>query len=322
MKSIHGLVQTTLGVVLLGLATVASGQAYPNKPIRFIVPYTSGGSVTFLARLVGDKLSERLGQPVVIDNRPGGNTVIGSEALVKSPPDGYTIMAIAVDHVIIPSLVTMPFDAIKDFAPVATISSGDYLLLINPSVPANNVKEFVALAKANPTKVSYGSSALGGSAHLSGELLNSVAGTKMQHIAYKGAATTDLLGGHIQAAFIAPASVMGFVESGKLRALATTGEHRSPGLPNVPTFAEAGFPGVEVKNWYGVLAPAGTPKEVIDKLSNEIAAIVALPEVKEKLANQGMRPFISTPEELGKLMRSEGEKYGKIIKAANIKIEN
>jgi tripartite-type tricarboxylate transporter receptor subunit TctC len=302
----------------------AAQQAYPNRPIRFIVPYAPAGPTDLLARLIGQKLSESLGQPVIVDNRPGGNTIIGTEALAKSAPDGYTIMMMAIAHAIIPNLLPTPYDPIKSFAPVATVASGEIVLVLNPSVPANNLQELIALAKARPGQLNYASASTGGPLHLAAELFNLMTGVKTQHIPYKGAgpALTDVIGGQVQMLFSPADIAIPQIRSGKLKAIAISGKARSPALPQVPTFAESGLPGFTIKNWFGVLAPAGTPRPIIDKLSSEIGRILALPDIQERLVGQGMDPFVSSPEQFAALIETEVALYGRIIKTANIKVEN
>ena len=309
-------------IVLAGAA--AAQQAYPDKPLRLLVPYAPGGSTDLLARLIGPKLTEAWNQPVIVDNRPGGNTIIGTQALTKATPDGYTILLMAIAHTIIPNLLPVPYDPLTDFAPVATVGRGELVLVIHPSVPANTLAELIAFAKARPGQLNYASASAGGPLHLAGELLNMLAAVKTQHIPYKGGgpAMLDLLGGHVQMMFSPPPEATPNIRTGRLKALAISGATRSPVLPQVPTFAEGGMPGFTAKNWFGILAPAGTPQPVIRKISAEIARILALPDIREKLLSQGMDPFISTPEEFGALLKADLALYAKIIKTANIKLEN
>ena len=313
-----------LGAMLAWTFSAAAQQAYPNKPIRFISPYPPGGSTTIMARLIGQKLTEHWGQQVLVDNRPGGNTIIGSEALVRSPPDGHTILLTANTHSINPNLLALPYDSIKDFAPVATVTSSEMVLVLHPSLSANNLQEFIALAKSRPGQFNYASVGTGGTQHLAGELFNVVTGTQMHHIPYKGAgqALPDLVGGQVQLAFMSPLNAIPHIKTGQLRAIAITGENRLPALPQVPTFIEAGLPGFEMRLWFGVLAPAGTPKEIIDKLATELARILAMPDIKERLAGLGMEPFISTPDQFAALIKADIAKFARIIKTANIKLEN
>lgn len=326
MKSCAAIPRIFAIAVLMALAGFAAAQqAYPNKQVHIIVPYAAGGGLDILARLVAQKLSGNLGQQVIVDNRPGGNTVIGSEALVKSPPDGSTIMLVVNAHAIIPNLVAkLPYDPIKDFAPVASIASSELVLLLNPSVPANNLQELIALAKSKPGQLNYGSAGSGGTSHLASEMLNMMAGIKTQHIPYKGAsqALTDLVGGQVQLYFSPPVAAIAHIKSGKIKAIAISGEKRMSTLPQVPTFTQAGLPGFDATLWFGFLAPAGTPKAIIDKLSAEFAKIMAMPELKESLVSQGLEAFYLNPEQFAALIASDIGKFAKIIKTANIKIDN
>ena len=299
-------------------------QSFPNKPLHLIVPYPPGGSTTIIGRLVAQKLTEAWGQQVIVDNRGGANTIIGTEALTKSAPDGYTMLLGGSTLVILPSLYDkLPFDVIRDLAPIGTIASTELILVVHPAVPAANLQELIALAKAKPGQLNFASAGSGGNPHLMGELLNITAGIKIQHIPYKGTgpALTDLMGGQVQLAFNNPINVIPHIKSGKMRAIAITGTNRSPALPDVPTFAEAGLAGIDLKTWFGLLAPAGTPKPAIDKLSTEIARIVAIPDTEAKLVSQGLDTYISTPDQVLALMKADLAKYAKIIKAANIKLD-
>jgi len=309
-------------IALAGLA--AAQQVYPSRPIRIISPFAPGGGNDIMARLLGQKLSDALGQQVLVDNRPGGNTIIGTEALVKSAPDGYTILLVGSTHVINPHLLPTPYDAIRDFSPVATLAASELVLVVHPSLPANDLRELIALAKSKPGQLNYGSSGSGGTTHLAGEFFNMLAGVSTQHIPYKGSglALNDLLAGQVQLSYQSPSAVVGHIKNGKLKAIAISGRTRASALPQVPTFAESGLPGLEVGIYYGVLAPAGTPRPIVDKLSTEMAKILATPDFKEKLASQGVDPFITTPEQFAALIRTDMAKYGRIIKAANIKLEN
>lgn len=309
-------------MVLAGSALAQ--QDYPSRSIHFIVPFPPGGSTDPSARLIGQKLAENWGQQVIVENRPGGNTVIGTEAAAKSAPDGYTILLLSTTQLGLPSLnPKLPYDINKDFVAVAAISSTPNVLVLHPSVPANNLQEFIALAKAKPGQLNYGTSGNGSAIHISTELFNMVAGTKLQHIPYKGSGlvVSDLIGGQIQLSFQTPVAIIVHVKSGRLRAIATSGETRFAALPDVPTFAEAGLPGYDYKGWFGVLAPAGTPKEIIGKLSAEITKVLRAPDIKEKLLRQGMDPLILTPDEVSALIKTDIAKYARIIKAANIKFE-
>ncbi len=318
------LVKLLLASLLTALAGHAAAQsAYPNKPIRLISPYAPGGSVTITARMIGHRLAERLGQQIVVDNRPGGNTIIGTEALAKSAPDGYTLEAVTNTHVVNSNLFPTPYDALNDFVGVATVCSAAQILVVNPAFPATTVQEVIALLKAQPGKFNFASSGNGTTNHMAGEFFKLAAGVDMQHIPYKGGAPaiTDLIGGQVQLSFQAPATAMNLIKSGRVRAIATASKARISALPDLPTFAESGLPEFQAEIWYGILAPAGTPTEIIHKLSSEIAKIVAMPEVKKEIANQGMEPFVTNPEEFAALMKSDFAKYARVIKDAKIKID-
>jgi tripartite-type tricarboxylate transporter receptor subunit TctC len=316
------------GSVLAGaLLTLAGGvgaqQGYPNKPIKIITPYAAGSSVDAVARLVGAKLSDSLGQPVLIEPRPGANTVIGSEALVRSGPDGYTLLLISTTHVLNGLLVpNLPYDTIKDFAPVATIASSELILVASPKVAANNVKELIALAKSKPGQVTYATSSAGGPTHVAAELFSSMTGVKLLHVPYKGSgpAVNDLLGGHVDIGWTSPIAVIPFINAGKLKGIAISGDARALTLPQVPTFSEAGVQGFDMRFWYALLAPAGTPKDIINRLSAEIAKIVVMPDMKEKLAAQGADPFVANPDQFAAIIKADTIRYGKVIKDANIKM--
>src|SRR5215210_5093265 len=298
---------------------VAFAQAqYPTKPIRWIVPFVPGGSTTIIARLVGQKLTESWGQQVVVDNRGGGNTIIGSEAMVRAAPDGYTILQVTSTHVINPSLLATPYDAVRDFAPVCNLVATETLMVVSPSLPANNLQELIALAKAKPGQLNFGSSGSGTTNHLAMELFAIMAGIKLQHIPYKGAGPgiIDLMGGRIQIFTNNALPLTPFVKSGKIRAIAVSGETRLRSLPDVPTFTQGGLRGYEVKSWQGILAPARTPKPIIDKLSQEIARILRVPDFSENLLTLGADPFVSTPQQFAALIKADLARYAKLVKDA------
>ena len=326
MKTFDAVLRMVTAGVLMGLgACVFAQQPYPNRLIRVITPYPPGGSADPMARLVAQKLSDKWGQPVIVENRPGGNSIIGTEAAAKAAPDGYTILVVGNTHVAYPNLLpNLPYDAIKDFDAVASIARMRYVLVLSPSVPANNLQEFIALAKAKPGQLNFASSGVGGGLHLGGELFNIMVGTKMQHVPYKGSGPlmTDLISGQVQLSFQTSIAVVNHIKSGRLKAMAITGSTRASALPQVPTFAEAGLPGFDMSGWYGILTPAGAPKEVIDKMSKEMAVILAMPDVQDYLTKQGFDPFISTPEQFAAQMKADFAKYANIIKTAHIKLEN
>jgi tripartite-type tricarboxylate transporter receptor subunit TctC len=321
MKIVARLLATSLFVY--GMTTASAQQPYPAKPIRFISPYPAGGTTDIMARLIGPKLTESWGQPVIVDNRPGGNTIIGTDAMLKAAPDGYTLLSILSSHVIVPNLAPTPYDVIRDFAAIATIASSQLVLVIHPSLPARNLQQYIAFARSRPGQLNYGSGGSGTVTHLAGEFFNMQAGVKVQHIPYKGSlpALTDTIGGQMQAYFSPPIMAIGHIRSGKLIALATTGESRLGALPAIPTAAEAGLKGYAVDVWYGFLAQVATPRPVIEKLSIEITRILALPDIREKLSSQGMEPMVSTPGQFAARMRDDYAKFASIIKTAKIRLE-
>jgi tripartite-type tricarboxylate transporter receptor subunit TctC len=312
--------------VLLAIALSGAAYAqqdYPNRPIRFIVPYAPGGSTTWTSRLVGQRLTEAWGQQVIIDNRPGASTLIGTDLGVRSKPDGYTIMFIGSALAANDTLMKTPYDARKDIAPIATVSGYENLMAVHPSLPVRTVKEFVALAKKRPGELNYATSSHGGSTHLAGVLFNLVAGIKTQAVNYKGGgpAVIDVVGGQVQYIMAVPVNIVAHVKAGRLRALGVTGDKRLSTLPAVPTFAEVGFPGVTLKTWHGVGAPAGTPKVIIDRISAEIEKLVALPATHEKLDAEGFVPFYNNAEKTSELLGSDIVRFGKIIKEGHITAE-
>jgi tripartite-type tricarboxylate transporter receptor subunit TctC len=321
--AIGSLRSMTCVCALAAACTALAQSAYPSKPIRIISPYPAGGTTDILARLIGPKLTERWGQPVIVDNRPGGNTVIGSEALVRSAPDGHTLLSILTSHVIVPNLAPTPYDVIKDFAAVATIANTQLVLVVHPSVPAQNVTELIALAKTRPGQLNYGSGGSGTVTHLAGEYFNMLGGVKIQHIPYKGSAQalTDLIGGQVHTYFSPPIVALPHIKSQRLRAVAASGGKRIAALPDVPTASESGYKGFELAIWYGLLAPAATPGTVIEKLNAEIAKVLATPDIRDKLLSQGMEPFTSSPDQFAALVKADAAKFVKIIKTANIKLE-
>lgn len=312
------------GILLAVAASAGAQQVYPTKPIRIISPYPPGGTTDILARLLGPMLTKRWGEPVIVDNRPGGNTIIGTEAMVKSPPDGHTLLSILTSHVIVPNLAPTPYDVVKDFAAVATIASTMLVLVVHPSVPARDLQELITLAKRKPGQLDYGSGGSGTVTHLAGEFFNILAGVKTQHIPYKGSAQalTDLMGGQIQMYFSPPIVAIPHMRSGRIKAIAVSGGTRLSALPQLPTAMESGLKDFDVKIWYGLLAPAATPRAIVDKLASEVAKILAMPDIREKLLSQGMDPFVSTPDQFAALIKADLAKYIRIIKTANIKLEN
>ena len=305
-------------------ADVAFAQpAYPAKAVHFVTPFPPGGSLDPLTRMSAQKLSEIWKQPTVVENRPGGNSIIGTQAVARAAPDGYTLLVAGTPHVINPSLVPTPYDAIKDFAPIATVARSRQILVVNRSMPVTSVKEIIALAKTRPGELNYGSSGTGNTNHLAAALFSTLAGIRMTHIPYKGAgpALTDLIGGQLHLSFHVPISALPHVRSGRLKALATTGQTRITAAPDIPTFAEVGMPGFDLQGWTGMFAPAGTNKAIVDKIAADMARVLTSPEIVERLTNMGQEPFVSAPEQFAALLQSELARYAKIIKDANIKVE-
>ena len=309
-------------LILLAMFAVQNAHAqapavsYPAKQIRMIVPFPAGGPTDAIARSIGQKLSETWGQPVIVDNRPGAGGNIGTELAAKSPADGYTLFIGTVANAINQSLFAkLPFDFVRDFAPVTQNYVTGLILAVHPSLPAHSVKELIVLAKAHPGQLSYSSSGVGGTPHLAGELFNSMAGVKMVHVPYKGSAPAmaDLLGGHIQLTFDNMLTVLPQVKAGKLRGLAVTMTTRSPLAPELPTVAEAGLKGFEVKSWNGVVVPTGTPKEIIARLNGEIVRILRQPDLREKFLVQGVELVPTTPEEFGAFIRPDIATCAKVL---------
>ena len=303
----------------------AHAQTWPAKPVRIVVPFSPGGFADSSARAIADRLAARLGQPVVVENRPGAGGNIGAELVAKSAPDGYTLQ-LAYDGTIVvnPHVYSkLGFDPIKDFAPVTKLGDAAVIIVAHPSVPANNLRELIALAKAKPGTLNFGSSGTGGSAHLACEMLNQRAGIDLIHVPYKGGgqAITDVVGGQIPLVCTAIATAQQFVKSGKLKALGLSSEKRDPTMPDVPTFAESGLPGFVVNSWVGVLAPAHTPRAIIDRLQTEIAAVLQLPEVRTRYAVLGIDPVGNKPDEYAAQIKADLENWGPVVKKANVRIE-
>jgi tripartite-type tricarboxylate transporter receptor subunit TctC len=303
----------------------ASQTAFPTKPIRIVVPYTAGGTTDMLARLVGKKMAEKWGQPVVVENKPGANGIIGMDVVAKAPPDGYTLgLASPGTHAINQSLYpALPHDPIRHFDPVSLLVEAPMGLVVNAASPAKSVKELVALASAEGGKLSFASGGSGSSQHMAYELFRAATGIQAVHVPYKGggAAYTDLLSGQVQAMFDAVQQSQPHVKSGKLRLLAVASSKRLPFLPDVPTVAESGVPGFEMAAWYGLVAPAGVPKPILDKLAGEIAAAINSPEVRDQLVGIGLVPAANGPQQFARLIESETAKFAKVVKTANIKPE-
>ena len=319
-----GLVSAIL-TALIAFGGSALAQTWPAKPVRLIVPYPPGGSADILARAIGQKLAEGMGQQVVVDNRPGAGTAIGAEATAKAPPDGYTIMLGTVSsHAINPALnPTLKYDPVKDFAPVSLVASIPFALVVHPSLPVNTVKELVALAKAKPAALNFSSAGNGTSNHLAGELFKSMTGTYMVHIPYKGSAPAlnDLIAGQVQLMFDLVLTTAPHVRSGAVRAIAVTGRERSSALPGVPTVAESGVPGYEVSAWFGFFAPAGTPAAIVTALNAETVKAMRLPDLRDRLASQGADAVTDTPEQFAAYVKEELGKWTRVVKASGMKAD-
>jgi tripartite-type tricarboxylate transporter receptor subunit TctC len=310
--------------IIASAAMLAQAQQYPNKPVKIVVSYPPGGGADIMARLIAQKLSVSLGQSFVVENKPGASGQIAAQSVAKSDPDGYTLMVDASSYAVNPTLYPkLPYDPLKAFAPVSTLALFPNMLVVSPSFPVSSIKELVAMAKAKPGSISYASSGNGSAQHLSGELFKQQAGVDLQHVAYKGGgpAMNDVIAGHVPVFFANMASGLGHVKSGKLKALASTGAKRSPNMPNLPTMAEAGVPGYEVYEWNVLVAPAGTPPAVINKLHAEVKKVLEMKDVRERLDGLGAEIVASNPAQTDKFLRGQIDKWAKVIKAGNIKVD-
>lgn len=321
MKIAHMVV--TLVAAMAWTAPVAAQQAYPSRPVRIISPFAAGGGNDLICRTIAAKLTDRLRQQVIVENRTGANGIIGTEAAARAAPDGHTIVLIPSGHAVNASIrKKLPYDAIRDFTTISMVGSSPLVLAVHPSVPVKNVKELVAFAKSRPGQLNYVSAGIGSSGHLGGALFDALTGTKMVHVPYKGMslALTDLISGQVTMAFATSLSVVPHVQSGRLRALATTGAQRSPALPDLPTVA-ATVPGYEASLWYGFVGPARMPADVVRRLNAEIVAILKLPDVRERLTGQGIDIQSSTPEEFAKLLVADLQRWAQVVQRAGIRAE-
>ena len=313
-----------LGLLLAAIAAPAAAQSWPTKPVRIVVPFGAGGPADVYARIVGQELGEALKQQFIIDNRPGAGALIGTEIAAKAAPDGYTLLMMSNTHTTNETLLAnRPYVLLRDLVPVAPVNSSDLVMVVHPSVPAKTLAEFLALAKKEPGKLAYASSGPGTPYHMAGELFKSMSGTDILHVPHKGSgeARADVMGGHVQMMFDAVTAMKGNIDAGQVRALGTTGANRSAVLPNVPTVSEAGVPGYEATIWLGIMAPAGTPKEIVERLNSEIARIVAKPLIKEVWARQGAVPMTMAPAEFGAFIKSDIDKWAGVIQRAGIKMQ-
>ena len=324
-RSLPGLLHGALAGGVLMLAALNAAAQYPSKPVRFVVPFPPGGGVDIVARAVGEKLAPRLGQPVVIDNKPGAGTTIGSDAVAKSAPDGHTLLLgpIGSQAIVLMTYKNLAYDVRRDFAPVTRIGYGTIVLVVPQGSPAGSVKELVALAKARPGRLTFASSGTGALIHLTGEMFKQAAGIDLTHIPYKGTTQIlpDLLDGRVDMALDSLPAYLPHIRSGKVRALAIASTQRSAMMPELPTMAEAGTPGVVAATDYALYAPAGTPKDVVALLNREMQAVLLLADLRAKLAAQGIEISGSTPEALQAEILDEVEKWGKVVRAANLKLE-
>ena len=304
-------------LALAAFALPAHSQPYPSKPIRIVVPFGPGGFTDVVARILQKELGAAVGQPVVVENKPGAGSTIGTSEVAKAKPDGYTLAMISTTHVITPHLYKeMPYDPIKDFTPVMKLGEGPYVLVVHPSLGVKSVAELVALAKKEPNKIDYASSGNGSSQHLVGALFASMSGAPINHVPYKGSsgAMNDLLGGQVKVSFVGMPNALAALSSGKLRALAVTTRKRSADLPDVPTLDEAGVPGYDATIWLALLAPPGTPRDIVLKINSEVTRVLSTPESRKLMSQAGVEVATSTPEELAKLMQSELDRWGKVVR--------
>jgi tripartite-type tricarboxylate transporter receptor subunit TctC len=319
-----GKMGAALGSILLCFCISAWSQAYPSKAVHVVVPFAVGGPADLYGRFIGARLAEALGQPFVIENRPGAGAVVGTDAVAKSNPDGHTLLVMSNTHTVNETLIPKkPYDLMRDLAPISGLNFSDLLLVVHPSVPANNLREFIALAKSKPKALNYASSGPGTPYHMAGELFKYMAGVEIEHVPYKGSdgARTGILGGQVQMMFDAITTMAAHGRAGRVKVLASSGKARSAITPEVPTVAEAGVPGYEAVIWLGLMAPAGTPRPVLDRLSSEIVKIVNAPDVKENWTRQGAVPMGMTPDQFDRFVRDDIQKWSKLVKDTGMKVD-
>jgi tripartite-type tricarboxylate transporter receptor subunit TctC len=318
------MLRAVLALLLLFVNGAAWSQAYPARAVRIVVPFATGGPADLYARFVGAKLQEALGQPFVIEDRPGGGSIVGTDVVAKSPPDGYTLLMMSNTHTVNETLIPKkPFDLMRDLAPISGVNYSDLLMVIHPSVPANNLKEFIELAKSKPGALNYASSGPGTPYHMAGELFKAMAGVDIVHVPHKGSdqARTAILGKQVDMMFDAITTMAANARAGRVKALASSGRMRSPVTPDVPTVSEAGVPGYEATIWLGLMAPAGTPRPILEKLNAEINKVVNAPEMKEAWAKQGAVPMAMTLEQFDKFLREDIVKWAKVVKLSGAKVD-
>ena len=309
--------------LLLAFVAPLSAEDYPSRPIRLIIPFPAGGSNDVVGRLVANQLSVQLGHKVFVDNRGGAGGVLGTEAAATAAPDGYTLLVVSLAHAVNPALYKLNYDPIKSFAPISIMATGPNVLVVNPALPVNSVKELLALVKEKPGAIDYASAGVGSFQHLGGELFKLVAGVNLQHVPYKGGgpAMQDVIAGHVKVMFSSLVQTTPFIQSGQLRALGVGGKNRNPILPDVPTIAEAGVPGYQADNWWGIVAPAGTPQPIVDKLYADIQVALKSPELTQAFAREGAAAVTMTTAEFGQYMESEMAKWARVVKEGNIKAQ-
>jgi len=315
--------KTTLAVLLTALLAVpaAVAQTWPDKPVKIVVPFGPGGPADVYARVLGQALTEVFKQQFIVENKPGAGAVIGTDIVAKAAPDGYTLLMMSNTHTTNETLLkNKPYELLRDLVPVAPVNSSDLVMVVHPSVPAKTLQEYIALAKAQPGKLTYASSGPGTPYHMAGELFKAMSGTDILHVPHKnsGDARNDVMGGHVQMMFDAVTAMKGSIDAGQVRALATTGDKRSTVLPNVPTVSEAGVPGYEATIWLGIMAPKGTPKAIVDRLNQEIAKVIATPAIKDAWAKQGAVPMTMTPDAFGDYLKRDIAKWANVIQKAGI----
>ncbi len=318
------MVRAVLGLILFCVGMSAGAQAYPSRPVKIVVPYGVGGPADIYARFIGARMQETIGQPVVVEDRPGAGSIVGTDYVAKSPPDGYTLLMMSNTHTVNETLIPKkPFDLMRDFAPITGVNYSDLLLVIHPSVPAGNLKEFIALAKSKPGGMNYASSGNGTPYHMAGELFKALAGVDLVHIPHKGSdgARNSILGGQVQMMFDAVPTMAANARAGKVKALATSGAKRSPVTPDVPTVAEAGVAGYESGIWLGLMAPAGTPRPVLERLNAEVNRIINSPQVKEAWLKQGAFPMGMSIDQFDKFLRDEIVKWRKVVRVSGAKAD-
>jgi tripartite-type tricarboxylate transporter receptor subunit TctC len=318
------MLRALLTFLAIAIAAPALSQPYPSRTVRIVVPFAVGGPADIYARFIGAKLQDALGQPFVVEDRPGGGSIVGTEAAAKSPPDGYTLLMMSNTHTVNETLIPKkPFDLMRDLAPISGVNYSDLLMVIHPSLPASNLQEFIALARSQPGKLNYASSGPGTPYHMAGELFKAMAGVDIVHIPHKGSdqARTAILGGQVQMMFDAITTMAAHARAGKVKALASSGKTRSPVTPDVPTVAQAGVPGYEAAIWLGLMAPAGTPRAVLEKLNLEVNRIVDAPEVRETWAKQGAQPMGMSIDQFDKFLREDITKWAKVVKLSGAKVD-